>query len=179
MKFILIAAVSILSALATGLTLPDLTRRATILRPQWISVVKEDFPDTLILTNISEVSRTNGAHAVETYFGLVLPPCTGVCTINFSGAFAATGSRRIQLLTTLRLPVPVDTWNTKPLLDNYLGTFLVPPTGTGQATLVEGPGLPITCRANDTRYGFAAVPVWDNDYVIWDLTWEGFFITCG
>jgi len=86
MKFIHIAVVSILSTLDTGFTLPDLTRRATILRPQWISVVNEDFPDTLILTNISEVSYTNGAHAVETYFGLVLPPCTGLCTITFSGA---------------------------------------------------------------------------------------------
>jgi len=35
------------------------------------------------------------------------------------------------------------------------------------------------CPATTTNYGFAVVPVGDDDRVTWDITNGGFIITCG
>ena len=172
MKFILLAAVSILSTLASGLALPDLTPRATAIRPELAIVVKEDSPDTAFPpTNIVEVSRRGGAHTVETFLCFVLSACTGVCTISFSNAISASGSRTMQLFSTFRCPVVGDSMSTSPPLNAYLGTFLVPPS------VGLDPKFP--CPATTTNYGFAVVPVGDYDSVTWDITNGGFIITCG
>ena len=179
MKFVLIAAASILSTLASGFALPDLTPRATVIRPELAIAVKEDSPDTPVpSTNIAEASRTNGAHTVETFFCFVLPTCTGSCTISFSDAISATGRRTLQLFSTSTCPVERGSWNTRPFLDVHKGTFLVPPTATGPATVVEDFGLTFPCPMTTTNYGFAVIPVGDEDYLTWDITKGGLIITC-
>jgi len=178
MKSILIAAVSILSTLASGLALPDLTPRATVIRPEIAILLKGDFPDKNFPTIIAEVSRTNGAHTVETLLGFNLPPCTGSCAISFSDAISATGSRTMQLFRIIGYPGPGDTPNHRPPVNIHLGTFLVPPTITGPATVVEDFGLMFPCPATATKYGLYVAPVWDNVNVTWDITNGGFIITC-
>ena len=178
MKFILITAVSILCTLASGLALPDLSRRATVIRPSIAVVVKSKLPNTSFFPkNIAEVSLSQEGDVVETLLGFIVPPCTGRCTISFSDAIASAGSRTLQLFSTSRYPAPDDTWNTRPFLDVYKGTFIVSATGAGKATVFEDSGLTFPCPATTTNYGFDVAPVWD-DYVIWDITKGGFIITC-
>ena len=178
MKFILIAAVSILSTLASGLALSDLTPRATVIRPAIAILLKQDFPDQNFPTTIAEVSRTNGEHTVLTLLGFIPPPCTGWCTISFSDAITATGTRMLQLFTMIGYPGPEDTYNHKPPVNVYLGRFLVPPTVAGPATVVEDFGLSFPCPATTTQYGLYVAPVGDNVNVTWDITKGGFILTC-
>jgi len=178
MKFALITAASILSTLASGFALPDLSPRATVIRPSIAVVVKSKFPDTSFgPNNIAEVSFSQEGGVVETLLGFIVPPCTGRCTISFSDAIAAAGSRTLELFSTNRYPAPGDTWNTRPFLDVHKGTFLVSTTGAGLATVLDDSGLTFPCPATTTNYGFDVAPVWD-DYVLWDITKGGFIITC-
>ena len=179
MKFVLIATVSILSTLVPGLAQPDLTPRATVIRPEIAILLKQDFPDRNFRTTIAEVSFTNGAHEVLTLLGFNLPPCTGACTVSFSDALAANGTRMLQLFRMIGYPGPSDTYNHKPPVDVYLGSFLVPPTGTGPATVVEGFEPTLGCPATTTKYGlFVRSRFGDDNYVTWDITKGGFIITC-
>jgi len=180
MKFTLIAAISIFSTLASGLAILDLTRRGRVIRPATAIVVKEDLPNTpLPPTKIVGVSRVDGAHTVRTRLGFVVPACTGKCTISFSDAMSATGSRRLQLFATSRPLTAWDTWNTGIYRDLHKGTFLVSSTGAGPATVVEDFGLTFPCPSTTTNRGFEVKAVGNNDYVIWDITKGGFIITCG
>jgi len=178
MKFTLITAVSILSTLTSGFALPGLFPRATVIRPSIAIVVKSESPDTPFPSaNTAEVSFSQEGGAVETLLGFVVPPCTGRCTISFSDAISASGSRILVLFSTNRNPAPGDTWNNRP--EPYLnwGTFTVSATGAGPATVLDESGLSFDCPATTTDYGFDVVPVFD-DHVIWDITKGGFIITC-
>jgi len=176
MKFILIAAISILSTLASGLALPDLTPRATVIRPEIAAVIKEDFPRTPYPGIIAEVSRRNGAHEVRTLLGFAVPACTGFCKFSFTDAITATGSRTVQLFTTIGYPTKESTWESRPPTNFHIGTFLV--NIPGPADVLEDFGLRFPCPATATKYGYEVKPVNDNISVTWDITKGGFIITC-
>lgn len=180
MKLTLIAALSVLSTLVSGLALPDLARRGSTIYPDICIVIKEEFPDTPFPPNpICEVSRKNGSKNVKTLLGFTIPPCTGSCTVRFNDALPTpTGSRRMQFFTSGRYPVDGDTWNKKPFTNNHIGTFVTTDAGPGPATVVEDFGLTFPCPATTTKYGFEVQPVWDNVFVSWDCTKAGYFITC-
>jgi len=177
MKLTLVAAVSILSTLASGLALPDLTRRRTVIRPVIAIMVKSEFSNTPFQTQIPEVSISKEGQIVETLLGFVVPACTGKCTISFD-AIAAEGSRTLQLFTTGWYPTALDTWNVRPYKDIHKGTILVSTTGADLDTVSEDFGLAFDCPSTTTSYGFDVVPVGGYDYVIWDITKGGFIITC-
>ena len=176
MKFTLIAIISILSTLASGLALPDLTTRATVIRPEIGVVIKEDDPKSSFSATPAEVSRKNGAHNVKTLLGFVVPPCTGQCTISFASALTATGSGRLQLFTTIGYPTEKSTWESKPSTNEHVGTFLV--SIPGPAVVVENFGLTFDCPKTTTKFGYEVQPVWDDDYVTWDIKTGGFIINC-
>ena len=171
MKFTLIAAVSVLSTLVSGLALPNLAPRSTVIRPSAF-VIKEDFPGTSFPTTTAEVGRTNGQHNIKTLLAFTISPCSGSCTVSFAGASTATGSQRMQFFTLGYPPSDGNTWTSKPYTDIHKGTF----QSTG--TVVEDFGLTFSCPSVTTTYGFEVQPVWDNDYVTWDTTTAGFVITC-
>jgi len=177
MRFTLIAAISILSTLASGLALPDLTPRSLVIRPEIGVVIKEDFPTTSFPAAPAEVSRRNGAHNVKTLLCFVVPPCSGKCTISFSDALTATGSRRLQLFSLGGCAAGGNTWISKPYTDVHKATFLV--SGPGLAVVVEDFGLTFDCPVTTTKYGFELQPVWDDDSVTWDISKGGLIITCG
>jgi len=176
MKFTLIAIISILSTLASGLALPNLTPRSLVIHPEICVVIKEDFPKTSFPTTTAEVSRRNGQHNVKTLLGFVVPPCTGQCTISFTDALTATGSRRLQLFTLGGYPADGNTWESKPYTDVHKGTFLV--SIPGPAVVVENIGLTFDCPKTTTKFGYEVQPVWDDDSVTWDCKTGGFIITC-
>ena len=177
MKFTLIAVISILSTLASGLALPDPTLRSLVIHPEICVVIKEDFPRTPFLPPPAEVSRGNGKDTVTTLLGFVVPPCSGQCTISFTDALTATGNRRLQLYTVSGYPTDGNTWKSKPHIDVYKGTFLV--SIPGPAVVVENFGLTFNCPVTTTKYWYEVQPVWDDDYVTWDCKTGGFIITCG
>jgi len=177
MKFTLITAVSALATLASGLALPDLTRRGGPIYPEIAVVIKEEFPDTPFgKTTTAEVGRKNGSKNLKTLLGFVVPPCTGKCTVSFAGASAATGSQRMQLFTLGYYPTDKNTWNSKPYTDIHKGTFVT--AGSSPATVVEDFGLTFDCPATSTKYGFEVQPVWDTDYITWNTQTQGVVITC-
>ncbi|PUU81106.1 hypothetical protein B9Z19DRAFT_1122519 [Tuber borchii] len=157
MKPTLIVAVSILSTLASGLALQDLSRRGTVIRPEIAVLVNEDNPFTTIPcpVGIAGVTRWSGAHTTRALLGFVVPPAP-------ERGYPACGN----------------TWNSRPWLDVHKGSFLAL-DGPVPATVVEDFGLTFPCRATTTRLGFDVSPIGDNDYVIWDITKGGFIITCG
>ena len=178
MKLTLVAAVSVLSTLASGLALPDLTPRSTVIRPAIGVVIKQDSPTISFPPTPAEVSRLNQLHEVRTLLGFVVPPCTGTCTISFpTAATTATGSAQLQLFSTLQYPTPATTWNTRPSTGNQLGTFQV--STTGPATVLQNFGLTFDCPTTTTNKGYEVQPVNDNDSVTWDFATGGFIITCG
>ncbi|CUS14186.1 unnamed protein product [Tuber aestivum] len=180
MKFALVAAVSALSTVVSGLALPNLVLRAPqIFRPAVGLVVKEDNPNTAFPpTNTVEVSRKNGQHNVKTLLGFSLPPLPGkVCTISFSNGFTPSGSRRMQLFTTIGYPSNGNTWNSKPSTNVHKGTFLASVNGAGPATVVEDFGLTFDCPSSATNLGYEVQPVWDDDFITWDITTGGFVIS--
>jgi len=173
MKLTLIAAIS-LSTLASGLALPDLTPRATVIRPEFRVLVREEpGPMIPLPPDIVEVSRGNGG-TVRAFLCFVVPACTGMCTISFSNAISATGSRTLQLFRTFGCPAG----GTLPPTDAHLGTFLVPASGTGPAVVLEDYGLTFPCPVTTTKYGYEVQPVGDNISVTWNITNGGFVITC-
>jgi len=177
MKLTLIAAVSVLSTLASGLALPDLTPRAITVRPSIAIVIKEDSPTTAFPpASAVEVSRTNGGHTVKTLLGFPVPGCTGTCTFSFNGSNPPSGSRTLQLYTSGGFPTNGNTWNSHPFTNKHIGTFLVPASGVGPATVLEDFGLTFTCPTTTT--GYEVQPVNDNDSVTWDITTGGFILTC-
>ena len=179
MKPTLIVAASILSTLASGLVLPDLScRSTTVTRPEIAILVNEDHPLPTWPVRIAEASRWRGAHTTRVLLGFFVPACTGTCTISFSDSIVAIGTRRLQLFTTLGYPTCGNTWTTRPPLNIHKGTFLAP-NGAGPATVLEDFGLTFPCPATTTKLGFDVSPVGDNDYVIWDIAKGGFIITCG
>lgn len=180
MKLTLVAAVSVLSTLASGLALPDLTPRSTVIHPAIAILIKQDSPDTAFpATNTAETSRSSQLHEVRTLLGYVVPPCTGTCTFSFpSAATTATGSAQVQLFSTTRYPKVGDTYNSKPSTNNQLGTFQT--STTGAATIIQGfPGLTFACPSVTSYLGFETHPVNDNDSVTWDVPTGGFILTCG
>jgi len=180
MKFTLVTVAPILSALASGLALPDLTPRGAPIRPAIAIVIKEDFPNTPFPpTNSAEVSGNNGVHNVRTLIKIIVPACNGMCTINFSDASTATGSRRLQLFTINGYPANGNTWNSKPFTDIHKGTFITSNTGGGPATVLEGFGLTFPCPISTTTYQFELQPDWDDDSITWDTAVGGLVITCG
>ncbi|PWW76111.1 hypothetical protein C7212DRAFT_280338 [Tuber magnatum] len=181
MKFTLITAVSALSTVVSSLALPNLVlRNPDVYHPAIGIVIKEDFPNTgFPRTDVVEVSRGNGQHNVKALLGFALPALSGkTCTISFSDAIPnPSGSRRLQLFTTLRYPAYGDTWNSKPSTNNHIGTFLVSSNGGGPATVVEDFALKFRCPSTPSNLGFEVQPVWDDDSVTWDITKGGFVIT--
>ena len=177
MKFTLIAIISIISTLASGLALPDLTPRSLVIHPEIGVVIKEDFPKTSFPTTTAEASRSNGKHNVKTLLGFAVAPCTGQCTISFTDALTATGSRRLQLFTTIGYLAKDNTWESKPSTNKHIGTFLV--LIPGPAVVLEDFGLTFDCPKTTTNLGYEVQPVWDDDSVTWDITTGGFIITCG
>ncbi|PUU81107.1 hypothetical protein B9Z19DRAFT_1062905 [Tuber borchii] len=165
MKFTLIAAISILSTIVSGLALPDISRHGTVvIHPSIGLLVKEDFPAApLPPTKIVGVSPRNGAHAVRTFLRFPVPACTGKCTISFSDAIVTSGSRTLQLFSG----------------SIHIGTFLVPLTGVGPAIVVNDLGLTSPCPATTTNRDYEVRPVGNDDIVTWDITKGGFIITCG
>jgi len=176
MKFTLIAAISILATLTSGLALPDLTPRSLVIHPEIGAVIKEDSPTTSFPATPANVSRSNGQHNVKTLLGFAVPPCTGQCTISFTDALTATDSRRLQLFTTIGYPTDKSTWDSKPSTDVHKGTFLV--SIPGPAVVVEDFGLTFDCPKTPAKYGYEVQPVWDYDRVTWDIKTGGFIITC-
>ena len=176
MKFTLIAAVSILSTLASGSALPDLTPRSLVIHPEIGVVIKEDFSGMSFPATPAEVSRKNGAHNVKTLLCFEVPPCTGKCTISFTDALTTTGSRRLQLFTLGWCPTSKSTWVSKPYTDIHKGTFQV--SIPGPAAVVEDFGLTFDCPKTTAKYGFELQPVWDDDFVTWDISKGGLIITC-
>jgi len=177
MKFALVAVVSILLTLVSGLALPDLTPRATVIRPEIGIMIREDYPRfPFPKIRIAEVSRRNGAHNVKNLLGFAVPPCRGSCKISFTDAITATGSRTLQLFTTIGYPAEGNTWESKPSTDNHIGTFLV--NIPGPATVLEDHSLTFPCPATATKLGYEMQPVNDDDYVTWDITSGGFIMTC-
>ena len=179
MKLTLVAAVSVLSTLASGLALPDLTRRGTVIHPAIGVVIKADSPTTSFPATPAEVSRSNQNHEVRTLLGFSVSPCTGTCTFSFpTAANTAAGSGQLQLFSTIQYPTSTTTWNTRPSTNNQLGTFQA--STTGAATLLQGfPGLTFACPSTTTNLGFEVHPVNDNDSVTWDVPTGGFILTCG
>ena len=106
MKFALIAAASILSTLASSFALPGLFPRETIIRPSIAIAVRAGWPNTPYpSTNLAEASTGGRDGTTETLLGFVVPPCIGRCTISFSDADEATGSRALNLLPMSRYPL--------------------------------------------------------------------------
>jgi len=177
MKLTLVAVVSILFTLASGLALPNLTPRATVIRPEIGIMIREDYPRFPFPPgNMVVVSRMNGAHNVKTLLGFVVPPCTGKCTISFTDALTILDSRTLQLFTTIGYPAEGNTWESKPSTNNHIATFLV--NIPGPATVLEDHSLTFPCPATTTRLGYEVQPVNDNDYVSWAIDRGGFIITC-
>ena len=176
MKVTLSASISILSTLACGLALPDLTPRSLFFRPAIAVVIEEDFPATSFSpTTTAKASRSNGKHNVKTLLGFVVSACTGKCTISFTDALPATGSPKLQLLTLGGYPADGNTWQSKPYTDALKGTFQV--SILGLATDVEDFGLTFDCPKTATKYGYEVQPVSDGS-VAWDISTGGFIITC-
>ena len=176
MKFTLIAAISILSTIASGLALPGLTLRSVVIHPETCVVIKEDSPRTSFPDPPAEASRGNGKNTVTTLLGFVVPSCSGQCTISFTDALTATGNRRLQLYTIRGYPADGNTWESRPYTDVYKGTFLV--SIPGPAVVVEDSGLTFNCPLTITKYWYEVQPVWDDDSVTWDCKRGGFIITC-
>ncbi|PUU81112.1 hypothetical protein B9Z19DRAFT_1122525 [Tuber borchii] len=177
MRLNLIAAISILSTLASGLGLPGLAPRSLVIHPETCVMNKEGFLGTSFPDPPCGVSRGNGKDTVTALLCFVVPPCNGQCTISFTDALTATGSRRLQLFTLDRCPTTGgDTWGSKPFRDKHIGTFLV--SIPGPAAVVEDFGLTFPCPKTVTKYGFELQPVWDNDSVTWDNSKGGLIITC-
>lgn len=187
MKFSLITAVTVLSALASGmvildldLNLVDLTAVAKIFRPAITIVIQEAYPDTAYPpTHWARVSRTNGSKNVKTLLGFNLPafPSGKTCTLSFSDASNVSGSRQMQLFTIGGYPAYGNTWNMKPYTDQHKGTFQTSSDGKGPATVLANYGLTFPCPTFSTSYGFEVQPVNDNDSITWDITKAGFIIT--
>ncbi|PUU81103.1 hypothetical protein B9Z19DRAFT_652823 [Tuber borchii] len=179
MKLTLVAAVSVLSTLASGLALPDLTPRSTVIHPSIAILIKQDYPTTAFPpTNTAETSRSNQLHEVRTLLGYEVPPCTGTCTFSFpTAATTATGSAQVQLFSTIQYPQSGNTWNSKPSTNQELGAFQT--STTGAATVMQNFGLTFACPTTNTKLGFETHPVNDNDSVTWDVPTGGFILTCG
>ncbi|RPA92684.1 hypothetical protein L873DRAFT_1817352 [Choiromyces venosus 120613-1] len=195
MKFTVIAAISTLSTLASGLAQPDLTPRdapihleivlkedllAISYRPETCIVIKEDYPITAFPpATTCVVSRSNGSHNVKTLLGFSLPafsPGTK-CTISFSDASSVSGSHKMQLFTTIGYPAYGDTWYHKPSTNIQKGTFQTSESGTGKATVVDDYGLTFDCPTAPSGYGYEVQPVGDDDGVSWGCATSGFIIT--
>lgn len=175
MKFTFIAAVAILSTLASGSAPQDLTSGETIIRPEIAIQIKEEFPDTPCPpTNITEISRLS-VYGVQTLLGFVVPSCTGHCTIRLSDV-GSNGGYRAHLLSLSRHPIVGDTWNHRPWADIYQGTFKI--ADSGSATVVEDRGLTFACPETTTKFGFEMQPWWDEYHITWDIRTGGPFITC-
>ncbi|PUU81111.1 hypothetical protein B9Z19DRAFT_889861, partial [Tuber borchii] len=159
------AAISILATLASVLALADLTPRSLVIRPEICVKIKEDFPRTSFPEPPCEVSRSNGQRTVKALLRFDVPPCTGKCTISFTDALTATGSRRLQLFTTIGYPAEGNTWESSPSTNNHIGTFLV--SIPGPAVVVEDFGLTFDCPKTTTKYGYEVQPVWDDVSVTW------------
>jgi len=175
MKFAFIATISILSTLASGMTVLDISRRGPVIRPSFGKMVWEGGPFT---EPMNAIGVYRGAKTAVVLLGFILPACTGHCTISFSDAIFAAGSRKLQLFTTGRYPSRWDDWDHRPYRDVHKGTFLVPVTGLGPAIVEEDFGLTFQCSSNITNRGFEMVPVGGTDYVPWDITRGGLSITC-
>ncbi|KAG0642329.1 hypothetical protein HOY80DRAFT_950728 [Tuber brumale] len=178
MKFTLIAAVSALSTLATGLTISDQTFLACKpIFPECACVIREDFPDTSFPTDYVEVSRNNGQHNVKTLLKFTLPAFrAGVkCKISFISPYSSGGSRRMQLFTTIEPTNCRNTWNQKPSTNNHIGTFQA--TQPPPPTVIEDFGLTFDCPTVPTKYGYEVQPVGDYDWVTWNIRTGGFVIT--
>lgn len=179
MKLTLIATISILSTIASGLALPELNRRKMVIRPGIAILIKEGVVTPIPPVSIAEASSSSGVHRVQTLLGFVVPPCIGKCTFSFSDALTAGGSRKLRLFTISRYPVFGDTWDWRPYTDINKGTVQVSATGVGPAAVVEDFGLTFPCPATAAKRGYQVSQVGDDDYVSWDITKGGFIITCG
>lgn len=179
MKLTLIASLSVLSTLVSGLALPELVRRGSPIYPSVCVSIKEKFPGTSFPGPTVEVSRQNGSNNVKALLGFEVPACTGSCTVSFSDAAPTpSGSRRMQFFTSGRYPKSGDTWDMKPYTDIHKGTFTTTASGSGPATVIEDFGLTFKCPSVSTQYGFEVQPVWDNDFVSWNCNTGGYIITC-
>ena len=177
MKLTLVAAVSVLSTLASGLALPDLTPRSTVIHPEITVAIKADFPTTSFPAT-AEVSRLNQNHEVRTLLGFQVPPCTGTCTFSFpTAANTATGSAQMQLFSVFQYPSSTTTWNTRSTTNIQLGTFKA--STTGAATVVDNFGLSFACPSITTFLAYELHPVNDNDSITWNVPGGGFILTCG
>ena len=182
MKFTLVTAVTALSTLASGMVILDTDTNfvGKVFRPAIAIVIQEAFPDTAYPpAHWAKVSRTNGSKNVKTLLGFSLPNFSSgkSCTISFSDASSASGSRTIQLFTTGGYPAFGNTWNKKPFTNVHKGTFQTSTSGSGPSNVLEDFGLTFPCPTIATSYGFEVQPVNDNDNVAWDVTTGGFIIT--
>ncbi|RPA90616.1 hypothetical protein L873DRAFT_1717150, partial [Choiromyces venosus 120613-1] len=118
-------------------------------------------------------------HNVWTLFGFNLPAFSDSerCTINFSDASSAHGSRRMKLFSTLGCPAYGSTWYNRPSRIGRRGTFQTSASGAGQATVVEDFGLSFDCPTAPTCYGYEVQPVGGGDKVTWNCAGHGFIIT--
>ncbi|CAZ80318.1 unnamed protein product [Tuber melanosporum] len=177
MKYTLIAIISALSTLASGLAVADqATLLGAIYFPDIAVVIKEDDPNTPFPTNSAQVSRRNGQHTVKTLLGFYLSGFAPGkdCKISFIEPYTSKGSRRMQLFTTIGYPTDNSTWNSKPSTNNHIGTFKA--SAPGPPRVIEDYGLTFHCPTTPTKYGFEVQPVGDDDYVAWNIRTGGFVI---
>ncbi|KAG0126278.1 hypothetical protein HOY82DRAFT_120190 [Tuber indicum] len=177
MKYTLIAIISALSTLASGLAVADQTTLlGAIYFPDITVVIKEDDPNTSFPTNNARVSRSNGQHTVKTLLGFYLPGFAPgkECKIRFIEPYTSSGSRKMQLFTTIGYPTTKSTWNSKPSTNIHIGTFEA--SVPGPPKVIEDFDLTFDCPTTPTQFGFEVQPVGDNDFVAWNTRTGGFVI---
>jgi len=177
MKYTLIAIISALSTLASGLAVADQTTLlGAIYFPDIAVVIKEDHPNKPFPTHNAQVSRTNGQNTVKTLLGFYLPGFAPGkdCKIRFIEPYTSSGSSEMQLFTTIGYPTAKSTWNSKPSTNNHIGTFEA--SAPGPPKVIEDFDLTFDCPTTPTQYGFEVQPVEDNDYVAWNIRMGGFVI---
>jgi len=109
-KFIVISAISVLSALALGLTLHGLTPRGAHIRPTtqlWSRKTSQTLP--FPLTTIAEISGENGAHNFRTLIKIIVPRLHRKMYHQLLRYQHCTESRRLQLFTTRGYPTNENT----------------------------------------------------------------------
>ena len=175
-----IIALSLLSALASGLAVPEVApRQAQIYHPTLAINIKQEFPNTpFCATTTGVVSRSNGPKDIQTLLSFSLPALPGkTCTLTFSDPASLSGSQRMQIFDVGGPIAEADTtFLTRPYRNNYRCAMAVKPAGQGAATVQDDVSCTFKCPDSATTLIFETVPAGDNVEITWDIATAGLVI---
>ena len=174
-----IAAFSLLSALVSGLAVPEVApRQAQIYRPTLAINIKQEAPNTPFrATTTGIVSRSNGPKDIQTLLSFSLPALPGkTCTLVFSNPARLSGTQRMQIFDVGGPITEANTFLTRPFRNNYRCAMAVKPAGQGNAVVQDNVSCTFKCPDIATVLGFETVPAGDSVEITWDTTTSGLVI---